>query len=219
MTITSPSPEVTETLPPELYADLANYDPRSYEFREGFDAARQMCEEYGLRVLTIDDVFPPVELEVPSGFKANMLVKNGLTIPRSDIEGKVHSLASAQPELVMDVQRMVTDKGASILVGDMRGMMTSQTQHLGPASTAETSKLDRTFITDAKKFAEQSGGIYSVRAVPGVYYSKPSKTMLRAYWIDLGGADDGTRRIARIADARTKAEEESIYSRVLKTPF
>jgi len=214
---TTQSPQ--ETLPPELYADLASYDPRSHEYQEGLKVANELARECGYRLLTSEDIFPPTQLEVPSGFKNNLLLKNGLTIPRADIEGKVHSLANNQPEIVMDVQRMVTDRGASILVGDLRGSMTSQTQKLGPENAAETSKLDRTFYTDVKNFAEQNGGLYSVRAVPGVYYSKPSKTMLRAYWIDLGGDSDGTRRIARIADARTKAEEESVYSKVLKTPF
>lgn len=203
-------------LPPELYMDLSNYDPRSHEFQEGIAAANQLAAEAGCRALTIADIFPPQELDPPEGFTSDQFIKKGFDVPVEDINQRIHGFTPGSDErLSVDLHRMVTDSGHTINLVDLRPHMSANVRKGGPQSPAEIKALDRSVQRDLKILAEEGKPRRIVTGVKGVGYTRVGNSKIRGYWMILGGETGGVVTAARFADCGNNPKSEAgVYRRV-----
>ncbi len=201
-------------LPEDLYSDLRNFHPSSYEFKEGFTAANELAREAGYAALTLEQVFPPVELIPPAGFSNEHVVPNGAVLPAEQFK-VIKSLHANGPEIIADSHRLTTDSGIKINYIDLRPHMSAAVQHGGPSEKRQIETLDRAFLKDLKFFAEMGHGKNTVTIAHGVNYTKVGGTKMRAYWMSATNKSaDNAPTLVRLADCGNEAQQGDLYRRV-----
>ena len=206
-----------EALPQDLWAHLQGMDPRAHAFGEDMQALNELAHETGHRVLTLADVFPPVELTPPAGYSCETILSEPIILGASQFEGRIHSLSrDSGKSISVEAHELVTDMGSRIAVCDLRGLMTNSVKEGGPSEKGEDVALDRAIMNDIKFFADQGHARKSVTGVKGVYYSRVNGTKIRGYWTALTPETPlGMPVVGRLADCgNSPRAEEDLYRRV-----
>jgi len=206
---------VPTPLPEELFGHMRDMDPRSFEFRQDFDVLNQMAKEEGHTALTLEQIFPPVEVTPPSNYKSELIVPNGAEIPRAQFNGIIHSL-TGRGDILADEHRLVTDSNQEIRVVDLRPQMTRGVRGAAPVESQRQEALDRSFYQDLR-FMLSNAGQRPRRSVSGVGatvgYSRAGNNLERAYWMPVSVVKPvgGVLTIARLGDAKDKPSERDLY--------
>lgn len=212
-TITPPA------LPEDLYAHLRDLNPRSFEFSQELSALNSLARETGHILLTTENIFPPIKMSPPLGYESSTLFPFGGEVPTEQFKGVIHSLASEDPKIEVDVQSLRTDSGKDIRYCDLRPFMTSSVRKSGPETSRGQESLDKVVLRDLKFFSETGHAKLSVHGVRGVFYTRLGNTKTRAYWMPVEDlrSPDGVPTIARIADSGDSiAAESDLYRRVFQ---
>lgn len=210
---TSPLPE---RLPQELWSHLPDLPPKSYEFQKEIRALNELAGETGYAALSMEDIFPPVELETPEGYNDRLLISHGVDFPTDQFQGVIYSLQTREASFTTDVERLTTDTSKELQLCDLRPFMTSSVRDGGPVEKGERDQLDRAVYRDIKFLVDMGRPLNSVKDVAGVNYTRLGDKKIRAYWMAIhhNSGGDGPM-IARIADCRDSvAAEADLYRRV-----
>jgi len=220
--------EEQQTLPPtgmpdEWLSELAQFDPRSHQYRQLAGTLGELAAAEGIVDFAITGPNREKTAHLaPEGYASVEILPTRARIPRQQFDGIIHSIQGAPEVIETEVTELVTDANVTVRLCDLRPFMSNQVRKGGPAQPSEIAKLDALVLRDLKIRAETGMPRNTVTGVSKVCYTKARSNKIRAYWMPVKVSDDPTAPItfARIADCGNSERAESdVYREVFGRTF
>ncbi|HEX7962997.1 MAG TPA: hypothetical protein VF466_00240 [Candidatus Saccharimonadales bacterium] len=201
--------------------ELAQHDPRSYEYHQLAAALADLAAEMHIGDILTDPPELPDASGLPAGFVARSRPVNLAEVPGDQFYHTVPSLYNPAADYLATVEELRTDADGRVRIVDLRPVLGRRVKDIDPPPTA-FDHVDGYFYRDMKVFADTGRPRHTITlrqaGRSNVCYTRVNGSKMRVFWMPVetrNYSGEGVRVVARIVDSGDSDHtQRTVYNRV-----